>query len=129
VRVSSWVWRVERHAGIPTGYEVLRAGLRRLHQLENGRREPLSDPELDRWLKETGRKHITYSELLELIAPGQGVRREYLAGFFDGREPGPTHEALAASSTGRTGTRAGVRDNQLRSAPRARATLARSSQL
>lgn len=85
---------VSRDAGVPTGYEVMRTGLRRLHQLETGAESPAADPELDTWLAETGRSDISYSDLLELIAPDQAVRREYLAGFFEGTEPGPTHEAL-----------------------------------
>lgn len=86
---------VSRDAGVPTGWEVMRDGLRRLHQLETTSAEPLEDHELDAWLVETGRDSITYSELLELIAPDQAVRREYLAGLFEQREPGPTHQALA----------------------------------
>jgi hypothetical protein len=86
---------VSRDAGVPTGWEVMRDGLRKLHQLETTSRDPPDDAALDAWLAETGREHITYSELLELIAPDPAVRREYLAGFFEGKEPGPTHEALA----------------------------------
>ncbi len=86
---------VSRDAGVPTGWQVMREGLRKLQQLDATSAEPLDDDALDAWLAETGREHITYSELLELIAPDQAVRREYLAGFFEGREPGPTHEALA----------------------------------
>ncbi|MDQ6805621.1 MAG: SIR2 family protein [Actinomycetota bacterium] len=86
---------VSRDAGVPTGQQIMRDGLRKLHQLETESAEPAVDAELDTWLLETGREHITYSELLELITPDQGVRREYLAAFFEGREPGRTHEMLA----------------------------------
>ena len=86
---------VSRDAGVPTGYEVMREGLRRLQQLETATAADATDEELDAWLAETGRTALTYSDLLELIAPDQAVRREYLAGFFEGKEPGPTHETLA----------------------------------
>lgn len=86
---------VSRDAGVPTGYEVMREGLRRLHRIETATTDQLTDEQLDEWLRETERDHLTYSDLLELIAPDQAVRREYLAGFFEGAEPGPTHEALA----------------------------------
>ncbi len=86
---------VSRDAGVPTGYEVMRRGLRQLHRVENGSDEPLDDQALDTWLAETDREHITYSELLAEITPDAAIRREYLAGFFENAEPGPTHESLA----------------------------------
>ncbi|MGH2968857.1 MAG: SIR2 family protein [Solirubrobacteraceae bacterium] len=33
--------------------------------------------------------------MLALIAPDPAIRREYLAAFFEGKEPGRTHEMLA----------------------------------
>lgn len=86
---------VSRDAGVPTGYEVMRDGLRRLHQLATTSSDSASDAELDKWLASTGRSDITYSALLDLIAPDAAIRREYLASFFDGKEPGPTHNLLA----------------------------------
>ena len=86
---------VSRDAGVPTGWEVLRSGLHRLRQLEQTDATQVSDEELDRWLAESGRAGMSYSELLAAIVPDMAVRREYLAGFFEGVEPGPTHEALA----------------------------------
>lgn len=86
---------VSRDAGVPTGWEVMRAGLRRLHQLETESEAPANDEELAAWQANTGREEMTYSDLLETIAPDRAVRREYLAGFFEEKEPGPTHEALA----------------------------------
>lgn len=87
---------VSRDAGVPTGREVMLAGLRRLHQLETAADDPADDDELAAWQSATGREGITYSELLETITPDPAVRREYLAGFFEDKAPGPTHEALAA---------------------------------
>jgi hypothetical protein len=87
---------VSRDAGVPTGGEILREGLRRLHQLDANADQPADDEALDAWQAETGREHITYSDVLELIAPDQAIRREYLAGFFAAAEPGQTHERLAA---------------------------------
>jgi hypothetical protein len=86
---------VSRDAGVPTGYEVMRRGLRQLHRVETGSDETLGDEALDVWLAETDREHITYSELLAEITPDAAIRREYLAGFFETAEPGPTHESLA----------------------------------
>jgi hypothetical protein len=86
---------VSRDAGVPTGWEVMRRGLHRLQQLETSSADQIDDDALDAWLKETGREHIGYSEMLELIAPDPAVRREYLASMFEGTKPGPTHEALA----------------------------------
>jgi hypothetical protein len=86
---------VSRDAGVPTGQEIMREGLRKLHQLETESAEPANDAELETWLTETGRDGVTYSELLGLIAPDQGVRREYLAAFFEGKQPGRTHDLLA----------------------------------
>ncbi len=86
---------VSRDAGVPTGWEVLRSGLHRLRQVDLADDGQVSDTELDRWLAETGRAGMTYSELLEALAPDMAVRREYLADLFEGVQPGPTHEALA----------------------------------
>jgi hypothetical protein len=86
---------VSRDAGVATGQEIMREGLRKLHQLETESAEPANDAELEMWLTETDRDQITYAELLALITPDQSVRREYLAAFFDGKEPGRTHELLA----------------------------------
>lgn len=86
---------VSRDAGVPTGAEVMRAGLHRLFQLETVTTEQIDEAVLDAWLVETGRTMLSYSDLLELIAPDVATRREYLASFFAGKAPGPTHEALA----------------------------------
>ncbi len=86
---------VSRDAGVPTGQEVMRSGLHRLYQLETSSTEPLDDDALDAWLTEAGHVDLTYSSLLALIAPDPAVRRGYLADFFEGKQPGRAHEALA----------------------------------
>jgi hypothetical protein len=86
---------VSRDAAVPTGSQILREGLRKLHQLETESAEPADDAALDAWLDETGRGAITYADLLALITPDPAVRREYLAALFDGKKPGRTHEMLA----------------------------------
>jgi hypothetical protein len=86
---------VSRDAGVPTGGEIMREGLRRLHQVETVADEPATDAVLDAWLVETGRVDVTYSDLLAEIAPDPAVRREYLAGFFEDAHPAHTHELLA----------------------------------
>lgn len=86
---------VSRDAGVPTGGEVRRQGLHRLRQVELGTTDQVSDDELAEWLEESGHGDLSYSELLQLIAPDAAVRREYLAKYFEGVEPAQTHEALA----------------------------------
>lgn len=91
---------VSRDAGIPTGWEVLRATQQRLRQIQLAQidgpvPEPVDDQELDQWLDDAGYEALSYSDLLELVAPDAATRREYLSNFFEGKEPGPTHLALA----------------------------------
>lgn len=86
---------VSRDAGVPTGAEVRRQGLHRLRQVELGTSDQVSDDELAEWLEESDHGDLSYSELLQLIAPDAAVRREYLAKYFEGVEPAQTHEALA----------------------------------
>jgi hypothetical protein len=83
-------------AGVPTGWSVYRDGLRRLYRLEEQTDESHDDEAIDAWLVSTGRENIGYSGLLDLIAPDQAIRREILAGYFEGIEPGPSHDRLAA---------------------------------
>ena len=87
---------VSRDAGVPTGVEVLRNGLRQLHDLENPEAGPIDDSALGIWLRETGREELRYSDLLELITPDRAIRRDYLAGLFEDVKPSATHEHLAA---------------------------------
>jgi hypothetical protein len=86
---------VSRDANVPTGWEILRHGLQRLYQLETSSEAPVDDDRLDSWLAKTGKQDITYAQLLELLAPDLATRREYLAGFFEGSQPGMSHERLA----------------------------------
>lgn len=90
---------VSRQAGVPTGQQLVQAGLRRLYQLEEGVGR-VEQSALEQWLSDTGRQDLAYSDLLELIAPDPAVRREYLAGFFEGKQPGPAHQALADLAKG-----------------------------
>lgn len=85
---------VSRDAGVPTGWEVMHEAQRQLHLLETDDQES-DDAALDEWLHATGRHEMGYSEILELIAPDVAVRREYLAGMFEGIAPGAAHERLA----------------------------------
>ncbi len=87
---------VSRDAGVPTGGEVLWLAIGDLYRLENTTGDTPSPEELGTWLKETGREKLGYSGILELIAPDPATRRDYLAKHFEGVEPGPTHELLAA---------------------------------
>jgi len=86
---------VSSDAGIPTGTEVRWTAVGDLYRVETGCAETSDHDGLQGWLEETGRADLGYSDLLELITPDQGTRRDYLAKHFEGVAPGPTHEALA----------------------------------
>jgi len=83
-------------AGVPTGWAVYREGLRRLYRLEAGTGETPDDESLDAWLAASGHGDLGYSTLLDLIAPDPATRRAFISGFFEGVEPGRTHELLAS---------------------------------
>lgn len=87
---------VSRDAGVPTGTDVFWRTVGALHRLEAGSEETPDREALEAWLEETGRSDLTYSAVLELVAPSQEERRSYLASLFEGREPGETHRRLAA---------------------------------
>jgi hypothetical protein len=74
---------------------VLRLAVGDLFRLENNTEVTPEADELSEWLASTGRSDIGYSDLLEVIAPDAATRRDYLAKYFEGVEPGPTHERLA----------------------------------
>jgi hypothetical protein len=82
-------------AGVPTAWDIREDGMRRLYQLETQLEEEPDDDELAEWLRDHGYDDLGYSSLLDLIAPDPAVRRELLAGYFDGVDPGPAHERLA----------------------------------
>lgn len=86
---------VSRDAGAPTGGEVLWRAVGELYRLKHVTEETPDDPTLQAWLVETGRAELTYSDVLELIAPDPATRRDYLAQHFEGAVPGTTHELLA----------------------------------
>ena len=82
-------------AGVPTGWGIFRDGLRRLYRLETEMEESPGDEQLDEWLRDQEYDTLGYSSLLDLIAPDPAIRREMLAGYFEGVEPGSAHERLA----------------------------------
>lgn len=82
-------------AGVPTGWAIYEDGLARLYRLENETEDSPDQDTLNAWLAETDREDLGYSGLLDLIAPDPATRRSLLAGYFDGIEPGTTHERLA----------------------------------
>jgi hypothetical protein len=86
---------VSRDAGVPTGTEVTRRAQRLVYSVEHPGESDAEQEAVSAWLTEQGYDELGYSELLELIAPDQAIRRDYLAGFFEGVEPGPTHVHLA----------------------------------
>lgn len=85
---------VSLEANVPTGEQVLRATKELLYSAANPS-EPVDDARLETWLNEAGLADATYSTLLEQALPGEQSRRDYLASFFEGTSPGPSHQALA----------------------------------
>jgi hypothetical protein len=86
---------VSKDAGVPTAWEIRQDGMRRLYRLETCSEDTPRDDDLDEWLREHGHDGLGYSSLLNLIAPDPAIRRQLLAGYFEGVEPGPAHERLA----------------------------------
>jgi SIR2-like domain len=86
---------VSRDAGVPTGAEVFWQAVGELYRLENASQDTPDQGRLKTWLDEAGRGELGYSDVLVLITPDLGTRRDYLAKHFEGVEPGPTHERLA----------------------------------
>ena len=86
---------VSRDAGVPTGSEVFWQAVGELYRLERTVEETPEQEVLQSWLRETERADSGYSDILELIAPDQGTRRDYLAKHFESIQPGATHERLA----------------------------------
>jgi hypothetical protein len=111
-------------ADVPTGWGIFQDRLRRLYQQESETSTAPAEEELAAWLKERGYDILGYSSLLDLITPDPAVRRQMLAGYFDGVDPGPAHE-LAAPPDKRRAALASV-PALMRAATR-RATSARSS--
>jgi hypothetical protein len=82
-------------ADVPTGWGIFQDGLRRLYQQESETNTAPTEEELTAWLVGRGYDILGYSSLLDLITPDPAVRRQMLAGYFDGVDPGPAHELLA----------------------------------
>jgi hypothetical protein len=100
---------VSTGAGIPTGWEVIKAIVRRAaaatapdHPAAGD--EAAEDPEAW-WVANHGGQSLGYSNLLAAVASRPAARRGLLAGFFEPSEeeldaglkvPGPAHHAVAA---------------------------------
>lgn len=87
-------------AGAPTAWDIRQEGFRSLYRQETGSDETPTDEQLTDWLKEQGHEDLDYSSLLNEIAPDAAVRRELLASYFKGTEPGQAHERLAGLAAG-----------------------------
>lgn len=86
---------VSREAGIPTGEEILRSTLTALYRTETESEGEPSEADLEDWLRDQGLHDAAYADVLERAFPAPQSRRDFLAGFFAGRAPGPTHVGLA----------------------------------
>jgi hypothetical protein len=82
-------------AQIPTAWDIRQDGFRKLYRQETGSEKTPTDEQLTKWLEEHGHGNLDYSSLLNEIAPDPAVRRELIAGYFEGAEPGQAHERLA----------------------------------
>ena len=88
--------RVSSDAGVPTGQEVFWRAVADLYRTAHGAAETPGEEEVAAWLTEISRRaKLTYSEVLEEIAPDAPTRRAVLATHFEQVEPAPTHELLA----------------------------------
>lgn len=89
-----------KDAGIPSGWEVLLETLKPLYILKHDTdRCPdaaITQEELENWYKNNEDiNNLGYSPILELIRPGEVERRDYIASFFAGKQPGEAHRELA----------------------------------
>jgi hypothetical protein len=89
-------WGVPSDAGVPTDQEVFWRAVADLYRTAHGAQETPADEEVAGWLTEISRRaKLTYSEVLEEIAPDAPTRQAVLAKHFDQVEPGPTYELIA----------------------------------
>src|SRR3981189_3130544 len=87
---------VSSDAGVPTGQEVFWRAVADPSRTAHAADETPGEEEVAAWLTEISlRAKLTYSEVLEDIAPDAATRRAYLTKHFEQVEPGPTHELLA----------------------------------
>jgi hypothetical protein len=87
---------VSSDAGVPTAQEVFWRVVAELYRTAHVAEETPGEEEVAAWLGEISlRARLTYSEVLEEIAPDAPTRRAYLAKHFEQVEPGRTHELLA----------------------------------
>src|SRR5256885_9771416 len=74
---------VSADAGVPTDQEVFWRTVADLYRAAHGAEETPGEEEVAGWLTEISRRaKLTYSEVLEEIAPDAPTRRAYLAKHF-----------------------------------------------
>lgn len=86
---------ISKDAGVPLAGEIVRDLQRRVYQAEHPDDDPPSAEQLDEWLTERGLDKVGYSELMDEALQDPATRRSVLAGYFEGKSPGRTHELLA----------------------------------
>lgn len=79
---------------IPTGQEVRRDTLALIYKAQT-KQTPDAGADLDSWWRSRAGAQATYSSMLESVFPTTEERRRYLAGFFEGKQPNPTHKEFA----------------------------------
>lgn len=86
---------VSKDADVPLASEIVRDLQHRLFAAHDPDAEQPDAHTLDEWLREHDLHDLAYSQLMEEALPDRAVRREVLASYFAGKEPGATHELLA----------------------------------
>ncbi len=86
---------ISKDAGVPSGQDILIDTLTKIYQQEQ-KKEKFSKEEVVKWYqKNKSLKDMSYSEMLDLVYPGMEQKRLYLNSFFEGKQPGETHETIA----------------------------------
>jgi len=86
---------ISKDAGVPSGQDILIDTLTKIYQQEQ-KKEKFSKEEVVKWYqKNKSLKDMSYSEILDLVYPGMEQKRLYLNSFFEGKQPGETHETIA----------------------------------
>ncbi|MBU0576931.1 SIR2 family protein [Patescibacteria group bacterium] len=86
---------VSKDAGIPSSQDIRFDTLGKIYQQEQ-KKGKFSKKEVEEWcLQNKTLKSMTYSDILDLAYPGMEQKRLYLNSFFEGKQPGETHKAIA----------------------------------
>lgn len=85
---------VSRPAGVPSGWDVRQQTLRDLFRLQEDAEE-VDESAFAEWLAREGLADASYSSIIGALRPDKPQQREYLAGFFESKDPTLAHRTLA----------------------------------